>query len=404
MAQVTFADTFNSYSMEQLAQKTPRIEAIDALRGFAVLAILLLHNVEHFILPVYPTHSPAWLVALDAGVLNLLFSLFSGKAYAIFSLLFGFTFYIQMENQRRKGGDFGYRFLWRLVLLVLFATLNAAFFPAGDILLLYATMGIVLFITRHWSNRAILITLTIFTLQPIEWFHYIMGLVNPDYQLPDYGVAAMYTRVNEITLTGNWLDFLWCNITLGQKASFMWAVEAGRLSQTAGLFLIGFYIGRKGLFASNERNMHFWTRALIICALISVPLYSLKELLMQENALVQQTVTTVFDMWQKLAFTGVWISSFLLLYQSKRVQQKLGFLRSYGRMSLTNYVSQSLIGALIYFPVGLYLAPYCGCAISLLIALVVFAVQVHFSIWWLGHHKQGPLEGLWHKWTWIKRG
>ena len=117
--------------MEQFIGKHPRIEAVDALRGFAVMAILLVHNLEHFIFPVYPADSPGWLNALDQGVFNVVFTLFAGKAYAIFALLFGFTFYIQSDNLKRRGGDFGYRFLWRLVLLAGFATLNAAFFPAG---------------------------------------------------------------------------------------------------------------------------------------------------------------------------------------------------------------------------------------------------------------------------------
>ena len=121
--------------MEQFIGKHPRIEAVDALRGFAVMAILLVHNLEHFIFPVYPADSPGWLNALDQGVFNVVFTLFAGKAYAIFALLFGFTFYIQSDNLKRRGGDFGYRFLWRLVLLAGFATLNAAFFPAGDVLL-----------------------------------------------------------------------------------------------------------------------------------------------------------------------------------------------------------------------------------------------------------------------------
>lgn len=116
--------------MELSASKIPRIEVVDALRGFAVMAIILVHNLEHFIFPVYPTEQPAWLAVLNDGVFNVIFSLFAGKAYAIFALLFGFTFYIQCHNQTKKGKDFGYRFLWRLVLLLGFATLNAAFFPA----------------------------------------------------------------------------------------------------------------------------------------------------------------------------------------------------------------------------------------------------------------------------------
>lgn len=117
--------------MEQFIGKHPRIEAVDALRGFAVMAILLVHNLEHFIFPVYPADSPGWLNALDQGVFNVVFTLFAGKAYAIFALLFGFTFYIQSDNLKRRGGDFGYRFLWRLVLLAGFATLNAAFSRPG---------------------------------------------------------------------------------------------------------------------------------------------------------------------------------------------------------------------------------------------------------------------------------
>ena len=132
--------------MEQLLKKNPRIEVVDALRGFAVMAIILVHNLEHFIFPVYPTDSPSWLNTLDQGVFNAVFSLFAGKAYAIFALLFGLTFYIQSNNQRKQGKDFGYRFLWRLVLLTGFATLNAAFFPAGDVLLLFVVVGLVLFL------------------------------------------------------------------------------------------------------------------------------------------------------------------------------------------------------------------------------------------------------------------
>lgn len=112
---------------KQLSEKLPRVEVVDALRGFAVMAILLVHSLEHFIFPVYPVDQPAWLNILNDGVFNVTFTLLAGKSYAIFALLFGFTFYIQSANQQRKGKDFGYRFLWRLLLLVAFATLNAAF-------------------------------------------------------------------------------------------------------------------------------------------------------------------------------------------------------------------------------------------------------------------------------------
>ena len=63
--------------MEQITVKNPRIEVVDALRGFAVMAIILVHNLEHFIFPVYPENSPGWLNVLDQGVLNSIFALFA---------------------------------------------------------------------------------------------------------------------------------------------------------------------------------------------------------------------------------------------------------------------------------------------------------------------------------------
>jgi hypothetical protein len=387
--------------MEQLLKKNPRIEVVDALRGFAVMAIILVHNLEHFIFPVYPTDSPEWLNILDHGVFNSVFSLFAGKAYAIFALLFGFTFYIQTNNQKKQGKDFGYRFLWRLVLLVGFATLNAAFFPAGDVLLLFAVVGLVLFFTRNWSDKAILITSIIFLLQPVEWYHYIASLINPAHQLPDLQVGEMYSEVTEYTKSGNFGEFILGNITLGQKASLFWAINAGRFFQTAGLFLLGFYIGRKQLFVSSEKNLRLWIKTLIVSAISFAPLYTLKELVMKNDAIIQQSAGTAFDMWQKLAFTLVLVASFVILYPNNTFNKMVSNLRFYGKMSLTNYITQSIIGAFIYFPFGLYLAPYCGYTISLLIGIFTFLLQVRFCKWWLNKHKQGPLEYIWHKWTWI---
>lgn len=382
--------------------KTPRIEVVDTLRGFAVMAILLVHNLEHFIFPVYPVNQPEWLNILNDGVFNIIFSLFAGKSYAIFALLFGFTFYIQCSNQERKGKDFGYRFLWRLVLLAGFATLNAAFFPAGDVLLLFVVVGLVLFIVRKWSDKAILITAILFLIQPIEWYHYIMGLLNPAYTLPDLGVGAMYGEVATYTKEGDFWTFIFGNVTLGQKASLFWAIGAGRVLQTAGLFLLGLYIGRKQLFVTSESHIRLWVKTLIIAAICFAPLYQLKEVIMlSDNSLIKQTAGTAFDMWQKLAFTLVLVASFLLLYQKEAFKKCVANLRFYGKMSLTNYITQSILGALIYFPFGLYLAPYCGYALSLLIGIVLFLLQVQFCKWWLSKHKQGPLETIWHKWTWM---
>lgn len=387
--------------------KSSRIEVVDALRGFAVMAILLLHSLEHFIYPIYPDAAtqPGWLNILNEGVFSVTFSLFAGKAYAIFALLFGFTFYVQYTNQALKGKDFGYRFVWRLLLLVGFATLNAAFFPAGDVLLLFCVVGLSLFIVRKWSDKAVLATAILLLCQPVEWYHYCMSLFDPSYTLPDLGVGKMYAEVAAYTKAGNFGEFIWGNITLGQKASLLWAVGAGRVLQTAGLFMLGLLLGRQKLFVTSDHNTRFWVKALIVSAIAFAPLYQLKVMLADngEIALVKQTVGVIFDMWQKFAFTVVLVASFVLLYQRESFKKLTSGFRFYGKMSLTNYVSQSIVGAILYFPFGLSLAPYCGYTISLLIGVLIFLLQVRFCKWWLSGHKQGPLEALWHKLTWIRQ-
>lgn len=254
------------------------------------------------------------------------------------------------------------------MLLAGFATLNAAFFPAGDVLLLFAVVGIVLFVVRNWSDRGVLVAAVSFLLQPVEWGHYVAWLIDSAHRLPDLGVDAMYAAVAEVTKTGDFASFIATNIGLGQKASLLWAVNAGRFSQTAGLFLLGFYFGRKQMFAATDTNLRRWVGLLVVSALAFAPLYSLRDLAMGGEPMVRQTVGTAFDMWQKLAFAFVLVASFAILFRNRGFARAVGGLRYYGRMSLTNYISQSVVGGspLLPFrtlsgpPLRLCVEPSCG--------------------------------------------
>ena len=115
----------NSASIPAPAPRHGRVEVADVLRGLSVMGILLLHSIEHFNFSSYPDtagQSP-WLAFSDRAVWDGLFFLLGGKAYAIFALLFGFSFFIQDDNERMRGRDFRSRFCWRLVLLFLIGNL-----------------------------------------------------------------------------------------------------------------------------------------------------------------------------------------------------------------------------------------------------------------------------------------
>ncbi|MBQ2434977.1 MAG: DUF418 domain-containing protein, partial [Bacteroidaceae bacterium] len=111
--------------------------------------------------------------------------------------------------------------------------------------------------------------------------------------------------------------------------------------------------------------------------------------------------TTTFNSWYNLCFMLSIVGIFLLLYWTRptRLQR---WLVPYGKMSLTNYVTQSIIGSFLYFGYGLGLHAKCGTTVSICIGIVFLILQVSFAHWWMAHHKRGPLESIWHKLTWLK--
>ena len=102
-----------------------------------------------------------------------------------------------------------------------------------------------------------------------------------------------------------------------------------------------------------------------------------------------------------MAFMFVLVSGFTLLYQSRALHKTLDVLSPFGRMSMSNYIMQSIIGSFIYYGFGLGLYKYTGATYCLFIGVVLAVLQGIFSTYWMNHHRQGPLETIWHKLTWI---
>ncbi|MBK3519365.1 DUF418 domain-containing protein [Carboxylicivirga marina] len=382
-----------------------RIEVVDALRGFAILGIMLLHSIEHFNFYVFPSaeSQPAWLSALDTVVWDSLFFMFGGKGYAIFSILFGFTFSLMMAKQIKQGKDFGYRYLWRLLILVGFAIFNGFFFP-GEVLMLYALVGVVLFFVRNLRHQLLLIIAFICLLQPIEWWHYIQYLTNADYVLPPRHGGQYWKLLKEAQLGDSFFNQVKANTLYGHKVSLIWAFEVGRLVQTAGLFIIGYWLGKNNKFDDKANNRRFWLRTFIAATIIFVPFYLFR---LNINALFDakeqvQLVRPIVEMHRNIGFTFMMVSAFILLFKTSFFNKLLGGLKYPGRMSLTAYVMQSIIGGFVFFGYGLGIGPEVRHTVSFGIGIVLFTIQFYACKYWIINYKQGPLEKLWHKLTWIK--
>lgn len=383
-----------------------RIEIADVLRGFAVMGITLIHFIERFSLYSFPEETSNFMMFTDRIIWDSIFFTFSGKAYCIFALLFGFSFFIQDNSQKEKGKDFRGRFAWRLVLLFFIACVNSTLFP-GEILVLYALIGYVLIAVCRFSTRTAMAIAIVLLLQPFEWGQIIYALVNPEYIGINTQLDAPYWEiVNAAQKEGSFFEMCKTAIWTGNVANMGWMLLHGRVTQTAGLFIIGMLIGQRKVFLYSEKNIRLWIKVFIIAVIAFFPIYGLISTLpdfLSRNALLVPSILILKSL-SNLAFTGILFAGVILVYYLTKFKSVLHQLAPYGRMSLTNYLSQSLIGSFLFYNWGLGLYRYTGITVCFLMGIGIFLIQFFFCRWWLHSHRHGPLEWLWKKATWIKIG
>ena len=188
--------------------QTNRIEVVDALRGLALCAIVIVHCFEHYNLYYIPESAPQWLTALDREVWNTTWFLLAGKAFSTFSLLFGFSFFIQLDNAARRGMPFR-----------VFSQLHSLFYN-GDILLLYSIMGLLLVALCRLSTRVVLTVAVIMILQPLEWIRLLCTLL--DIPFLNYGNHWLtYAKLAKPVMeSGNVWEVIVSNITDRERSHF----------------------------------------------------------------------------------------------------------------------------------------------------------------------------------------
>lgn len=376
-----------------------RLDLLDALRGFAIVSIMLLHNIEHFDLYFTPDGAPAWLTPVDQAIWDSMFFLFGGKSYAIFALLFGVTFYLQFHHRDQRGEDFRPRYAWRLVLLLCFGLVNSMVYH-GDILSMYAVLGLALIPVARLRSAVVLGIAGLLLLQPYAWLEFIRALPAANETLADPASWAYFGRANEYMKHGTLLEVWHGNLTNGKTGVILWSWENGRLFQIPALFMLGMLAGRRNWFQLNDANRRVWRRILICALLAFIPLYLLKTYPQAWNVgkAIERPLLVIVTSWSNVAFMAVLVAVFTLLFYRWRA---LAFFSPLGRMSLTSYVVQSIVGTALYYGYGAGLYQYTGATLALAVGVVLALLQRQFSVWWLRTHSQGPLEMLWHRATWV---
>lgn len=397
--------------MTTVTRTGDRIQSIDAFRGFALAGIAIVHLVEQYYGGVPPPglFDDVWASGLDKAAGAIMEVFVRGKFFALFSFLFGVSFFIQMDNGARKGINFRARFLWRLAVLFLIGYAHALLFR-GDILTIYAVIGVTLVLFFRLSNAVCLGIAAVVLLGAPRFL--LLAINGADVLFPGGGAdPALPANLaySEAVTEGSVADVFAANAWHGlvTKAEFQLNVF-GRGYLTLAYFLIGLCVGRLELFRYPERHIAALKRLLWLALTAGILLFVTAGFLFSTLGPDSEFdnwhamfALTAMDLWN-LSFATVYLCGFLLLFQRPRGRRVLGRLAPYGRTALSNYVLQTLLGTTLLYNFGFGLIGQLSNADMFGIAIAVITGQVVLSAAWLRYYRFGPLEWLWRSATWFE--
>ena len=153
-----------------------------------------------------------------------------------------------------------------------------------------------------------------------------------------------------------------------------------------------------------KENLKVWNKILCGALVAFFPLYGLGNMLSDfiSNPSVLTPLSLVVSSLYKFAFMLVLVSGGLMAFYRTRMQPFMSKIIPYGKMSLTNYITQSMAGAMLYYNWGFSLHDDLGITASLLAGMAFFILQFSFCKWWMKHHDHGPLGYVWKRATWLK--
>ncbi len=392
-----------------------RMTVIDALRGFALLGVILMHMMDHFGYASAAGASPhsIW----DSLVLQVSEKIIRGKFLSIFSFLFGLSFFIQMDRAAKKGIDFRMRFLWRMLLLFGIGLLGTSF-TYVDILTMYAAFGVILVFLYPLKNRALLLIAFLLLIGLPNLL--IVGLENRD-SVPGettmLTVAAASNENSHTEATATFFETAKQNLTIktAEKLKYQF-ITSNTGYMVLALFILGFITGRIRFFEQvhirKKRN-----RKLFALFLVSaVVLYASLKLINQNGeislweakmigseATILAFVAAALKNLNSIAISALLAMGFVVLYHVNGIGKILNLLTPYGRMGLTNYELQNIFGAIIfsYWGFGAYFGTK-GATVLFGLGILYYIFQALTSNLWLRKFLYGPFEWLWRSGTYLK--
>jgi uncharacterized protein len=378
-----------------------RLELIDALRGFALAGVLLV-NLGSFTL--YAFLDDAARAALPTAgfdrVADAIESLLvEEKAITLFSMLFGLGFALQLERAETRGSAGLRLYLRRIGVLLLFGLIHSYLFWWGDILLIYALMGLLLVLCRKLSSRALLsLGLTVALVLPAmmePWMEALLKSMPAQEAMERANLAAFSsphwtTALAQNVFFSNWAYVVWWDV---------WPFVFGR-------FLLGYWAGRAGLLQRPEVHGELLYRLFIVASIIGITTTGLGYFEESLDTGAGQPGAVLLGIVLRagpLALGIAYASGFALLFLHSSCRRYLRALAPVGRMALTNYLLQTAVCLSVFYGAGLDVGPRYGLVGILSTWVLLFGAQTFFSQWWLSRYRFGPIEWLWRSLTYARR-
>ena len=374
-----------------------RIEVVDALRGFALLGIVIANVPYPFVQgPELGSRQMVIGTLTVNDFLQIVLYLFvNTKFLAIFSMLFGFGFYIQLSRARAKGVRFNAYFLRRMFLLLVIGCIHAYLIWYGDIIRDYAICGMILLLFSNWSDKKVLHMGILMCVLGTGAVYILNGVfeMNSNY---NYDPAIAHT----LEYNTSYLAYLEANFTIDPFVNFLHDSPL-TLIFAFGCMLIGFWLGKIGIFSHTEKHgrlMKKWiwvgcTAGINASLIFWMVTTGRVELNMPIIWLVFLIIVGM--MMQSLAYIALFIKG----YSLPRVNKFLRLFIPVGRMALSNYILQSVFYTIVmfhWFP-GLRLFGKLTLAETYFVAVAIFAVQTLLSHLWMKRYAQGPIEYIWRR-------
>lgn len=386
-----------------------RIVLLDILRGFALFGILFANLLTWSGLKYLPIEDIVELgnIDVDRAIYRIMKFFVDTKFYTLFSILFGVGFYLQI-SKNKENPTFPSFYLWRMFLMLCLGIIHSVIW-SGDILSLYALMGMLLLAMRNIPvQKTLILGLSLFFLPVLLSIIYMYSFARDLPELPKTALLVYPDMTPQEVKAGFQSTDPWVVLQTNLH-SLMWRwysfIPDGRPFKVLGLFFLGGYLYSIQFFTSQAKKWKSFVMFFSIGIIFSFISLQIEGVVASYS---RNWIDVVDKLLHEVGQLSLSLSYICLLAKLTDVFPNFIFftwLKNYGRMSLTSYLGHTLLSILIFYPVvgiGLGYLGRLTLENTYYVAVIILIIQLLLSNIWFRYFSFGPVEWLWRCATYRK--